>query len=520
MIALAWVIFAAAILGLLLFSWFIVRYYQDSREAEALPTWIATLGLLLALLCVFLIPVDIYSVSITVDSDGNQIENPDLIKSRGDNIAVIYYFLYSCVLAFAFGFIPFAYFYYEEADENVSVKERVWAGCKYTFFLVAIVVILLIVGLIFFYVNPKDKPTNSQEAQDWANDFISRSNVAESSISFSVAILMTLGFLCWITYTAYGLSAFPIGIIKGHKHVTEDISQLQSDLETTREKQREIKSKYLGGKKISKKDESQINLLQRKEKVLSRHGQRLHESQSGWNKIWFAIKPFMFLFGILFLLVSLVLYASILLTNVDKAANSGDFCGSKCGYIISHPKIFNPLDQMMTILAAYFPVDYVFFTGLILYVFLATLGGISKIGIRFLWLHMYKIRRGASPPQGMLIAVIILMLSVLTLNFEITTIAPQYASFGTQQYKDYNDNGTYTLKPCSLDAPQSNCTLTQVATFINRISVRTNFFGILFFYATWVFLAFALIGLAVAIFKAKPSNVEQRDSDSDSDEER
>jgi LMBR1 domain-containing protein 1 len=132
---------------------------------------------------------------------------------------------------------------------------------------------------------------------------------------------------------------------------------------------------------------------------------------------------------------------------------------------------------------------------------------------------MYKIRRGSSPPQGMLIAVIILMLSVLTLNFEITTIAPQYASFGTQQYKDY-ENGTYTLKPCSLDAPQSNCTLTQVATFVNRISVRTNFFGILFFYATWVFLALALIGLAVAIFKAKPTNIEQRDSDSDSDEER
>ena len=38
-------------------------------------------------------------------------------------IVVIFSVLYSCILAFAFGFIPFAYFYYEEDDENASIKE-------------------------------------------------------------------------------------------------------------------------------------------------------------------------------------------------------------------------------------------------------------------------------------------------------------------------------------------------------------------------------------------------------------
>jgi len=54
---------------------------------------------------------------------------------------------------------------------------------------------------------------------------------------------------------------------------------------------------------------------------------------------------------------------------------------------------------------------------------------------------------------------------------------------------------------------------------VNTISVRLSFFGVIFYYASWVFIATWLIGLFIALFKRKASNVESRDSDSDSDVE-
>jgi len=512
-VPLAWIIFGGVILGVLFFCWVIVRYYQDKHEAEWFPTLVSVLGLALTLLCVFLIPLDIYSVSSTSDPNtGERLIDEATIEQRSRAIKVIYYILYSSVLAFAFGIIPFAYFYYEEADENVTTRERVWGGCKYTIFLLIIVVILLVIGLVVFLVKPGDRPTNTTEAAQWVQNFLKQSNLVETSISFAIAGLTVIGYLIWITYTAYGLSAFPIGIFRGKRNYAEEVSDLQSNLDSTRDKARTIKSKY-AGKKLSRKDEDQLNLLARQERVLARRGQRLEASSSGWRKLWMACKPFMFIFGIVFILVSLLIITSITLTNVDKVTHGGSLCGSKCGFLLAYPQLANPLDIVLTATSKYFPIDYVIIGSLILYIFFCTLSGIIKIGIRFLWVHMYNIRRGSTAPQGLLVAAIILMFSMLSLNMEITTLAPQYANWGSQVWK----NGTEVHK-CSLNAPQGACTITQIGFFVSTISVRTSFFGVIFYYATWLFIAFFVIGSVIAVIKSKPSNVEQRDSDSDEDE--
>lgn len=77
----------------------------------------------------------------------------------------------------------------------------------------------------------------------------------------------------------------------------------------------------------------------------------------------------------------------------------------------------------------------------------------------FLNPKLYKIRARSTPPQGLLVAAIILMLSILALNMELTTIAPQYANFGSQTWR--SDNST-EVHPCSLDAPPGKCTMTQI----------------------------------------------------------
>jgi len=49
---------------------------------------------------------------------------------------------------FAFILTPFAYFYYEEYDDEISTKRRVFGACKYTIFLVILLIILFVVGLV------------------------------------------------------------------------------------------------------------------------------------------------------------------------------------------------------------------------------------------------------------------------------------------------------------------------------------------------------------------------------------
>ncbi len=63
------------------------------------------------------------------------------------------------------------------------------------------------------------------------------------------------------------MSGLPIGIIKGRKHLTEEITSVNTDLDTIREQSRVIRAKYLSGeKRMSKKDQAQLDLLTRKEK--------------------------------------------------------------------------------------------------------------------------------------------------------------------------------------------------------------------------------------------------------------
>lgn len=119
--------------------------------------------------------------------------------------------------------------------------------------------------------------------------------------------------------------------------------------------------------------------------------------------------------------------------RVDKIANA--ICGSQCGYVINHPKLFNPINFIFVNLSKIFPLDYMFMVCLIVYFFLATMSGIVHVGIRFLWINLYSIKKGATAPQALLVSAVLLTLSLLALNYTMTTtVAPGYAHFGSQVY--------------------------------------------------------------------------------------
>lgn len=70
-----------------------------------------------------------------------------------------------------------------------------------------------------------------------------------------------------------------------------------------------------------------------------------------------------------------------------------------------------------------------------IYFFLATMMGIIQIGVRFLWVTLYRIKRGSTAPQGLLFSSLLLIFGLLTLNYTVTSVvAPGYAHFGSQVY--------------------------------------------------------------------------------------
>ncbi|CRK36001.1 hypothetical protein BN1708_016495, partial [Verticillium longisporum] len=92
----------------------------------------------------------------------------------------------------------------------------------------------------------------------------------------------------------------------------------------------------------------------------------------------------------------------MLITGIDKAKNS--ICKQRCGYILGHLNIFQPINWVFLKSARAFPVDYILMTLLVLFLFSSSITGIAAVGIRFLWVRIFQIRKGRTAPQALLIA--------------------------------------------------------------------------------------------------------------------
>ena len=206
------------------------------------------------------------------------------------------------------------------------------------------------------------------------------------------------------------------------------------------------------------------------------------------------------------LLFAVLIWVSMLLTGIDKAKNS--ICKSKCGYILGHVNIFNPINWILVQSSKVFPVDYVLVGLLVLFFFGSSVVGIASIGIRFLWVRLFQIRSGHTPPQAMLMAVVMLTLVSLAINYSLATmVAPQYATFGPQTFcaqpprhpDEHPDctNHTEMIRPCTefadSDAAKAVCTPSFASFFLNRVTLNYPYFGAFNFWAQFAFLGLSSI---------------------------
>ena len=317
-------------------------------------------------------------------------------------------------------------------------------------------------------------------------------------------------------YTGAGLALLPITFVKSAPSISAPslAANTASQLEQNLERQHQLEARNEGRQEgLDSRDRRELDALVNEERNLRRRerlaresaGEGQHALLKVWHKIEAIFRPVKLLCGVFFMLVSIVIWLSMLITAIDKVKNS--VCGRHCGYLLGSINIFQPINFFLVKAARVFPIDYALFVLLVLFLFSASVVAIATVGIRFLWLTIFKIRKGNSSPQALLMATTLLALMVLAINYAVTNfIAPQYSIFGPQTYCDMDQGPSLTandtrlscsdhpdrLRPCS-EAVNSKsardvCTPSVMSTFINRINVNFPFFGLVSFWAQFAFL--------------------------------
>ncbi len=171
---------------------------------------------------------------------------------------------------------------------------------------------------------------------------------------------------------------------------------------------------------------------------------------------------------------------------------------------------------------------------LVLFFFSSSVTGLATIGVRFLWVKLFEIRKGHSAPQAMLVATVMLTLIMLAINYSIAMIvAPQYAIYGAQTFctnptrfpDDQPDCSKHpelviSCSELSSDIGSKNvCTPSVVSTFLNRITFNFPFFGALTFWAQFAFLAVFLVVFVTSLFRSPKLDLSEIDADAEANEE-
>ncbi|RDA91530.1 hypothetical protein CP533_4336 [Ophiocordyceps camponoti-saundersi (nom. inval.)] len=547
--SLIWVAYAVAVGCCLLAAIITTFTWQTPRERSAVVSVVAIVSLTSLLATVLLLPVDIALVSATASPSLGAKKDwatPERVHSILQSLKIVYYSLYSLDALLCLIVIPFAYFWYEEYDEIEFEEEgRTWisrlcAAAKYTLFFVALVVALFLLG---FFVPPAG---DSREAH-WDLDYFKRlvaQNNGEKALTFTLGLLMTLGTLLYVVYTGAGLALMPVSLIKSAPAISAPqlSATTASQLEQNRARQRQIEMRNAGRQEgdMPRKERRELEALVREEQTLVRRARLAAEAQGegrsrvyqAWLRLCALFRPVKMLGGILLLLLSLLLWVSIFVSGVDKAVNS--ICKRRCGYILGHTHVFQPINWIMVQSARVFPVDYVLMALLVLFLFSCSVSGIAAVGIRFLWIRVFQMRRGRTAPQALLMATVMMALTILAINYAVAMlVAPQYATYGTQTFcmnepdrageQPVCSPGSDQIRPCSEVLHEHHarhvCTPSVMSTFVNRINITWPVFGDISFWAQFGMLAVFLVVFVTALFRAPRTNVAELDEDAEADEE-
>ena len=374
-LAVGYGIFLVLLVLLLCFNFILVKYYTDPSESYLLATVVTVLSLTVTLVAALLLPLDIF-ISSAEEQDPSI--TPDSLRQ-----SLIFLLLTMGFLSFVL--IPFAYFFGEDRleddlDEGSSLCDRVVEAIKFTALFMLLCSVLIIIGLVF-----RPEKESRGEGKEWVRRLFDVEHVGEQAIAYMVAILALVGVFCWSVYTAHGLGTLPWYLIKGTKSLEQAKSEIDLDITKVRERHREIDKKCQSTKtKPTRKEMKELRALKKLEAKMLARSERLEEAQKDSSQLITALlkvlTPFRVILGVVALGLSVLIAVAMIAGLVDRVISSE--CGLKCGFLTSESAIWNPLDSILVLFSSMFPLDYLLFSVFILYVFLASLYGIIRWGVK------------------------------------------------------------------------------------------------------------------------------------------
>jgi len=526
--AYGWIPFLIVLVFCLLFSVFYVLIHRASSPRYLGTTIITILGLFCALISSVLVPVDVFLVSYMKKADGTWMDWAQRSEDREavkESMLYCYYTCYSVILVFCFLIFPANFFYHgvshspdDQEEAEASCGRKLCTSLQYTFLSLLLFGGLCVAG-IFLPFNGVPPSNETDFAKfEWYIDQL-ESNKGEDLLIFILNTLNLVGMCLMIVYTGFGLSTFPLGTITTHRRVDNERQEVSSGITDLEQQIQEIRSRSEDGTTLLYYDQSQVDRLEQQLRLLRREERDIEQiSRSAVNRLKLVLLPFRLLFGVLFSIIGFLIFLSLLLENIDKAMNSD---GPMSGYALTNSSLPNPIDMVMLVAVKLFPLDYLLYIGLVLFLLICSMSGIKAVGIRICCLSLYKIRAWKTHPRGLLLAVLSLMYITLALNVIMFTLLPDYTMFGDQRYQHMTADNKTVVERCDQNhrrEQQDDCVPSRISMLLLAFHYKAWIFGAAYYWLTWLLLGLVLLGSCVTIYRIRrPIRTEEEEEDLISD---
>ena len=417
----------------------------------------------------------------------------------------VYYGFFGVILTFSFLVLPLNYFFHstspladeetEDGEEVESCGKKMCRALKYTCASLVLLGALILLG-IFLPFEGSPPPVDDVDEKILYLWEQMKANEGKDLIVFLINTISIIGMFLVIIYTGYGMSAWPFSLIGGRSTVHSELSSVDSQVTTIEEQLTELREREGG---LNAFEQGQLLRLENQLRLLQRTRHNLDQaSRSFTNRCLLVFRPFQMVAGILFSCLGFLIFISLMLSSIDKAINSG---GAKTGYMLINGTLPNPLDLTLVYAQDVFPLDYIIYIALILFFVFSSMSGVKAVGIRFLWLPLYKIRPYATKPQALSLMALTLILILLALNVVLFNLVPDYTTYGAQSFIHHTgENKTEVLHCDDKHAPVHQCVMTRVAVLLLAFHTKVWIFGAAYYWLMWMLLLVIFGGSLVSMY--------------------
>ncbi|CAI5721410.1 unnamed protein product [Peronospora destructor] len=452
---------------------------------------VCTLALYMSLLCLFTAPIDVYLLE-------NALPH---IPANIRALRVMYQVYFTTFVLYSSIGAPLAYHYAKQTEVahltlRFSAKDRLYAAAKRTACFLLGLSLLLVMFMVILLCG---KPASSDI--DWLRPLLKFSSDLETFLRLLVGICALTGMYLWLVVCSRGLASVPlVGLLMEDHSIDENMTMFEEllqenamETQATKQTRETILQRYAVEQQMSGADQRRLSQLKTREKLLEeRRGVlRLNVQKfatTGKLSCW------KILIGVILMILSLLIVISMLITSIDKMTHS-DF---NRGFLVNAPAFLNPMDLVLVLASRVFPLDYMVFAVLFVYLLTVSLIVLKRHGLQFLCFRLGRLQPRLTSPATMTMLSLVLMQVAMLGLFALLTLAPQYSTFGHQMFADESGR----VISCTLEeavnaaatAAQSgglptHCRMTQLARFYNALAVELPMFGTAFFAGQFLFAA-------------------------------